>query len=97
MAQLTLIKHGPRSFRLEVDDVKEQDTNAVYNISGCAYVETYDDVEYVTSVGIYGRQDNATDCKAARASHDLKEREIKEAVQEVTRKSSESKTPVATE
>ena len=97
MAQLTLIKHGPQSFRLESQSVNEQDTNAVYNITGAAYVETYDEVEYVTAVGIYGRQDNASDCKAARSAHERQERDIKEAVEAVNRKNEAAKASVTSE
>ena len=95
MAQLTLIKNGPRSFRLESQSVNEQDTNAVYNITGAAYVETYDEVEYVTAVGFYGRQDNASDCKAARSAHDKRERNIKDAVDAATKQNEAAKAPVA--
>jgi hypothetical protein len=72
---------------MECERVSEQDTSAVYNISGLAYVETYDDVEYVTSAGFYLRQDDAGLCKQARDSHDQQEAEIKEAVKKVTDKS----------
>ena len=95
MAKLTFIKHGPRTVRMECERVSEQDTSAVYNISGLAYVETYDDVEYVTSAGFYLRQDDASACKAARDAHDEQDRKVKEAVAEATKKNESEKATVS--
>ena len=50
MASLTLIKFGNRSIRIEQEPVNEQDTKAVYRTTGFAYVEAYNDVEYVTKL-----------------------------------------------
>jgi hypothetical protein len=94
MAKLTLARFGARSVRMECERVSEQDTSAVYNISGLAYVETYDDVEYVTSAGFYLRQDKASDCKAARDAHDEQDRKVKEAVAEATKKNEADKATV---
>ena len=85
MASITFIKQGPRSVRVECERVSEQDTNATYNINGLAYVETYDDVEYVTSAGVYLRQDDSGKCKAARDAYDQNKREIKNAAEEAVK------------
>jgi hypothetical protein len=97
MAKLTFAKIGQRSMRVEVERVSEQDTSAIYNISGLAYVETYDDVEYVTSAGFYLRQDDAGTCKKARDAHDQQERDVKDAVAEVTKKRDADKATVTTD
>ena len=94
MAKLTLFKQGARSLRAECERVSEQGTHAIYNTTGLAYVETYDDVEYVTSAGFYLRQDNASDCKAARDAHDEQDRKVKEAVAEATKKNEADKATV---
>ncbi len=91
MASLTFIKQGPRSIRIECERVNEQDTQAVYNTTGLSYVETYDDVEYVTSAGIYFRQDDATRCKEARDTHDREARVLKEAVEAASKKNEAAK------
>ena len=95
MASLTFIKQGPRSLRVECDRVSEQDTGATYNINGLAYVETYDDVEYVTSAGVYLRQDDASKCKAARDVYDIEQRAIKDAVAPATQQAEIAPLPVS--
>ena len=91
MASLSLFKVGPRSVRVECERVNEQDTKAVYNTTGLAYVETYDDVEYVTSAGIYFRQDDAPLCKEARDTHDREARVLKEAVEAAAKQNADAK------
>ena len=91
MASLTFARFGPRSARLEATKVTDVDTSAVYNLTSIAYVETYDDVEFVTATGIHFRQDDATLCKAARDTHDREARVLKEAVEEATKKNEAAK------
>lgn len=91
MASLTFARFGPRSVRMECERVNEEGTKAVYNTTGLSYVETYGDLEYVTSAGIYFRQDDATLCKAARDTHDSEARVLREAVAEATKKNEAAK------
>ena len=93
MAVINFLTIGPRTYRMESDKIKQEGTSAVYNTCGFSAVETYDDVEYVTSVGVYARQDNAGDCKRARDAYEANERSIRLAAEKLAESKDKEATP----